>query len=361
MKIAFIIYGSLDTLSGGYLYDRKLVEHLIRCGDRVEMISLPWRDYARYARHLADNFSPGLLRRLEHLDVDVLLEDELNHPSLFWVNRRLKQRRVYPIVSLVHHLRSSELRPAWQNRFYNLVERLYLRSADGFVLNSRTTQAAVEALAGTGRLGVVAYPAADHLAPQIDADEIALRARQPNPVHLLFVGNLIRRKGLHTVLAALSRLPEEAFTLDVVGSMDMDVSYAAAIRRQVAELGLESAVHLHGALSDGELAAQFRRAQVLVLPSSYEGFGIVYLEGMGFGLPGIATTAGAAGEIISDGQTGFLIPPEDPQALAACLGRLAADRELLVRMSLAARQRYDLHPTWEQTADKIRDYLLTFA
>ena len=358
MDLGLIIYGGLDTLSGGYLYDRKLVEHLTRCGDGVELVSLPWRDYVR---HLADNLSPELLRRLERLDIDVLLEDELNHPSLIRVNRRLKLSGVYPIVSIVHHLRSSELRPTWQNRFYCWVECLYLRSADGFVFNSRTTQTAVEALAGPGRPVVVAYPAADHIDPRIDADEIARRARQSGPIHLLFVGNLIRRKGLHTVLAALSRLPEDAFTLDVVGSTHMDASYAAAIRRQIAELRLESTVHLHGALGEAELRAVFRRAQVLALPSSYEGFGIVYLEGMGFGLPAIATMAGAAGEIIDDGQTGFLIPPEDPLALAACLARLAADRELLMRMSLAARQRYDLHPTWEQTADKIRDYLLNFA
>jgi len=56
MKLGLIIYGSLDTLSGGYLYDRKLVEYLRRCGDTVEVISLPWRNYAR---HLADNLSPG--------------------------------------------------------------------------------------------------------------------------------------------------------------------------------------------------------------------------------------------------------------------------------------------------------------
>jgi glycosyltransferase involved in cell wall biosynthesis len=239
------------------------------------------------------------------------------------------------------------------------VERLYLGGVDGFVFNSRTTQAEVQAQAGSGRPAVVAYPAADHLAPQIGEDEIAQRARRPGPVNLLFVGNLIRRKGLHTILAALSKLPENTFILEVIGSMDVDVGYTAAIRRQVVGLGLEPAVRLHGVLDDAELRALFRRAHALVLPSSYEGFGIVYLEGMGFGLPSIATTAGAAGEIIDDGQTGFLIPPEDPQVLAACLRRLAADRELLARMSLGARRRYDLHPTWEQSVTKIRDYLLT--
>jgi len=205
----------------------------------------------------------------------------------------------------------------------------------------------------------VAYPAADHLAPQIEEKEVARRARQTGALRLLFVGNLIPRKGLHTLLAALASLPLADFTLEVVGSLSADLGYAAAIRHQIEALGLVSTVHLHGALEDAALVDQYHRAQVLVVPSSYEGFGIVYLEGMGFGLPCIGTTSGAAGEIIVDGQTGFLIPAEDPAALAGCLRRMAADRELLGSMSLAARQRYRAHPTWEQTTEKIRDYLRT--
>jgi glycosyltransferase involved in cell wall biosynthesis len=253
------------------------------------------------------------------------------------------------------------LRPAWQNRFYRRIEFAYLKSVDGFIFNSRTTQATVEALAGFGRPAVIAYPAADHLAPRIDKDEMIQRARRPGPVSLLFIGNLIRRKGLHTVLAALSRLPEKAFTLEVVGGLNMDKGYTAAVRRQIANLSLEPVVHLHGALDGAALKEHYRHAQVFVLPSSYEGFGLVYLEGLGFGLPGIATTAGAAGEIISDGETGFLIPPEEPEVLADRLRQLADDRELLVRMSLAARQRYKLFPTWEKTAEKIRYFLRTLA
>jgi glycosyltransferase involved in cell wall biosynthesis len=356
--VGLIIYGSLDTLSGGYLYDRKLVEYLRRCGDTVEILSLPWRNYAR---HLADNLSPGLLPRLERLDIDVLLEDELNHPSLIRLNRRLKRLDKFPVISIVHHLRSSELRPVWQNRFYRRVEFAYLNSVDGFIFNSRTTQATVEAMVGPGRPAVVAYPAADHLVPKIDKDEIFQRVLNSGPITLLFVGNLIRRKGLHTVLTALSRLPKKAFTLEVVGGLDMDKGYTAAIRRQIAHLGLEQVVHLHGALDGAALKEQYRHAQVFVLPSSYEGFGLVYLESLGFGLPVIATTAGAAGEIISDGQTGFLIPPEDPEVLADRLRQLSADRELLLRMSLVAHQRYKLFPTWEKTAEKIRYYLRTLA
>ena len=74
------------------------------------------------------------------------------------------------------------------------------------------------------------------------------------------------------------------------------------------------------------------------MPSSYEGFGIVYLEGMQFGLPAIAGTAGAAKEIITHGHNGFLVPPGNPEALAHHIELLIRDRELLLKMSLAAHQ-----------------------
>ena len=96
---------------------------------------------------------------------------------------------------------------------------------------------------------------------------------------------------------------------------------------------------------------------MLVVPSSYEGFGIVYLEGMGFGLPAIGTTAGAAGEIIDPGKTGYLIAPEDVKTLAGHLNSLATNRNLLLHLSINARERYLRQPLWTGAARNIRDFL----
>lgn len=368
MKIGLVIYGSLDTLSGGYLYDRKLVETLRRAGDEVEIISLPWRSYAR---HALDNLSLALLRRMQAGRYDVLLQDELNHPSLFWLNHQLASGAArLPLIAIVHHLRCSEQRPAWQNRLYRQVERAYLQRVDGYIFNSQTTRAAVaEALgvSGVDAPGVVAYPAADHLwlssgAPALSDAVLAARTAQPGPLRLLFVGNLIPRKGLHVLLAALDSLPPGLCCLDIVGRPDADPAYAAVIQRQIAASPrLPEAVRLLGRLDDAGLRGCLAGSHVLAAPSSYEGFGIVYLEGMAFGLPAIATTAGAAGEIITDGQTGFLVPPGDAAALAVRLAQLAADRTLLLRLSRGARQRYLAHPTWEQTGLQIRSLLTRMA
>ena len=80
MRIGLLIYGSLDTLSGGFLYDRKLVQYLLSHGDEVEVISVPWR---QYGRGLLDNLSPDLIQRLKLATFELLVQDELVHPSFF--------------------------------------------------------------------------------------------------------------------------------------------------------------------------------------------------------------------------------------------------------------------------------------
>lgn len=351
MRIGLVIYGSLEIVSGGYLYDRQLVERLRLAGDEVDVISLPWRSYAR---HLTDNRSAELLRRMQG-DYDVLLQDELNHPSLAWANGRLGPGRP-PIVAIVHHLRASEPRARWQNRLYGRVERCYLRSVDAFIYNSHTTRRAVEDLAGRTLPNIVAYPGGDRLLSLLSRPPAA-QSSDDGPLRLLFVGNLIPRKGLHVLLTALAWVKKE-WRLVVAGSPMVNTDYARQMRRMAGKAGMSELIAWRGSLSDAALAGEMAAADVLAVPSDYEGFGIVYLEGMGFGLPSLATTAGAAGEIITDSKTGYLIAPGDAAALAARIEALAADRELLARLSAAARQRYASHPTWATTTTAIRKFLV---
>jgi len=356
MKIGFVIYGSLDTLSGGYMYDRKLVEYLRAQGDTVEIISLPWRNYAA---HLGDNFwfrlwnsktrqqAVGLQR------FDILIQDELNHPSLIAANLG---KHPYPIVSLVHHLRCSELRPKWQNDLYRVVERKYLQGVDGFIFNSQTTKGVVNSLIGNRKPSVVAYPPTDRFGEAMPEEEIKRRATDV-PLKILFLGNIIERKGLHTLLQALFIIHHSSFIIDIVGSLTTDPNYAKQMQEFVTINGLSSVVNFHGALNNEPLKQKLKQAHVLIVPSSYEGFGIVYLEGMAFGLPAIGTTAGAASEIIEHEKTGYLIEPNDSASLATFISQLASDRSLLAKLSLNARARYTQQPAWIQTASDIRIFL----
>ncbi|MBI5052884.1 MAG: glycosyltransferase family 4 protein [Chloroflexi bacterium] len=397
MRIGLVIYNSLETVSGGYLYDRKLVEHLRKCGDEVEIISLPYRNYATHLTHNLQSLIPNLLH-VSHFDV--LLQDELNHPSLFFLNRFIRGR--YPIISIVHHLRISEQQPTdlsdksipTQNKvhagglrfalprfqspqflFYRIVERAYLNSVDGFVFNSEATKRVVESVIARSALcdeaiserdryrdcfaknarndaprSIVAYPSGDRFNSTLTPDHVRARAAQ-TPLKILFVGNLIPRKGLHTLLDALEKVSGN-WELVIVGNSNLDRRYAESIQRR-----LTPQMKMLGSLNDAQLTAQFANSHLLVVPSQYEGFGIVYLEGMGFGLPAIATTSGGAGEIITHGENGFLIERGDSESLARNLQSLISDCDLLIQMSLNALERFKKHPTWEESMGKAREFL----
>ena len=355
MKIGLIIYGSIDTISGGYLYDRKLVEHLRQQGDQVEILSLPRRNYAG---QLFDNISGSLRRRIEEGGFDLLIQDELNHPSLFWLNLGLKSQLHAPIVSIVHHLRCSEAHNRREKILYRWVERRYLQSVDAFIFNSAATRRAVEALAGVRTPSIIAHPAGDQLYPALTEAEVVSRARQTGPLRFLFLGNVIPRKGLHVLLAALDRIKDLDWTLWIAGDLSADPGYARSLKKQADRLELGDRVTLLGILGEDVLASRMRRSHLLVVSSFHEGFGIAYLEGMGFGLPAIATTSGGASEIITHGVNGFLAPPGDVDGLAAILRWVLEDRRLLVTLSLAALRRYTQQPTWEETSERIRGFLL---
>ncbi len=354
MRIGLIIYGSIDTRSGGYLYDRKLVAYLRAQGDEVNIISLPWQGYLR---HLAHNFDQSLKKRLEGLPVDFLLQDELNHPSLFLFNQLIRTRRRYPILSIVHHLRSNEEYPGFVRLGYRLVERAYLKGVDGFIFNSNTTRRSVESLLGRPAAGVVAYPAGDRFPTRDITESILLRTQKNEPLQLLFVGNLIRRKGLHVLIAALELVKEAPWNLEVVGRV-VDPAYEAEISYQIQRAGLSGRVNFLGELDDVEMPELFLKSHVLVAPSYYEGFGIVYLEGMAFGLPAIASSAGGAVEIVEDGVDGYLIDPGNVKRLASLIQKLCEDWEGLRQMSLQAFLRFRQFPSWDESAAKVRQFLL---
>jgi glycosyltransferase involved in cell wall biosynthesis len=194
------------------------------------------------------------------------------------------------------------------------------------------------------------------LNPQISEKDLENRALE-GPLRVLFLGNVIPRKGLHVALKALERLPLDQWTLIVIGDPRADPSYARAVSRQIEQAGLAANVQFAGVVPDRELSKHMKASHVLVMPSSYEGYGIAYAEAMGFGLPPIGTTSGAAGEIITHGRDGLLISPGDAIVLTSHLTELAQNRQRLLNMSLAARNRYQSLPTWTGSMNAIRTFL----
>jgi glycosyltransferase involved in cell wall biosynthesis len=357
MRLGLVIYGSLETPTGGYLYDRLLVEHLRRAGHTLRIFSMAWGGYPRL---VLENLNLRLVREIRRAELDALLEDELNHASLVGLNRLLR-RTGRPILSIVHHLRSAEP-GAWLPRSVaRAVERRYLTGVDAFIYNSEATREAVQALTGQDVPGVVAHPGGDRLGAGVQSAAIRVRALAEGPLQVIYVGAVTPRKGLHRLIEAMAALPAGMARLRVVGDLTRSAGYARQVRGQAERLGLDARVKFLGRLTDDELAACLATGHVLAVPSTLEGFGIAYLEGMAFGLPCLAASHGGAGEVVQDGVSGFLIDKDNPQALASRLRFLASDRENLARMGLAARRRFEQQPAWEESLERIQQFILEVA
>ena len=164
------------------------------------------------------------------------------------------------------------------------------------------------------------------------------------PARLGIIGRFSAQKRHSVLLEALTRLPPGSFSLSIVGGVDQ------ATQERVAALGLSSSVNWPGFVADK--AAIYRELDIVVAPAVDEGFGMTVVEAGAHGLPVIAARSGAFPEVVRDGETGLLVPPDDPEALAKALQRLIADTGLRERLGKAARTHVAASFTVEKMADR---------
>jgi glycosyltransferase involved in cell wall biosynthesis len=354
MRIGLVIYGRLDTLTGGYLYDRFLAEALCRRGHAVEVISLGKKPYAL---GLLDTLSRRLEARLADRPYDLLLQDELCHPSLFRLNRRHRVRRRTAIVGIVHQVLCRQPRCRPLNLAYRWAERHYLLSTDGLLFASRFNRDAVRHLINRDGPMLVAPPGGDRLGQIPSGRLIAERSRTAGPLELVFVGNLSPVKGLQVLLDTLSRLPWHMWRLTVAGSLSTNRRHARRILNGVARRGLASQVRFLGVADGEELRRVYSASQVFVMPFAHEGFGIAALEAMAFGLPVIGSSAGGVCEFVRHGENGFLVAADDHPAVRCHLELFYQDRARLAAMGRTALQTFSTHPTWNESMARACEFL----
>jgi glycosyltransferase involved in cell wall biosynthesis len=186
----------------------------------------------------------------------------------------------------------------------------------------------------------------------VGVDHTVFRPRpevEPVPGRIMVTSSSdVPLKGLVPLLEAVAKLrTERDIELVVIGNPRPDGRVARAIDR----LDLAPAVRCVSGISDDELARNYARAQVAVVPSLYEGFSLPAIEAMACGVALVATTGGALPEVVgNDGDTGLLVPPDDPGALAGAIARLLDDDGLRGRLGAAGRQRVLGRFTWPVTA-----------
>jgi len=354
MHLGLIIYENLNILTGGYLYNKILVAYLRQMGHQVDIISLPKR---RYARNLLDSLSHRLRSGLTQSRYDILLQDGLNHPSLFRINGWLQRTANFPIVAIVHQVLCIQPRSRLLNGFYRAIEQRYFQSVDAFIYNSQTTRRAVELLVDRPRPSIVASPAGNRLGYLKSNNLIESRAHESGPLRLIFVGNLLPHKGLAPLIKGLSNLSPHIYHLRVIGNLTMDRPYVRHVKKLMEDTKISPQVELTGPKDGAELAHLLAQSHLFIMPYSHEGFGMAHLEAMAFGLPVVGSSDGAVNEFVKQGKNGFLIKPHDFKSVNKYLSDLDHDRQRLSKMSHAALRTFNERPQWIDTVESIHGFI----
>jgi glycosyltransferase involved in cell wall biosynthesis len=330
-EIAFVVPGRLDQLTGGYLFDRRIVEGLRARGRVVRVI-----DLSAQGRNAGNAALAGLAEGTRTV-VDGLALANLAE----WVAAQARRLR---LIAFVHGplALETDLGPAAAKRAADR-EAWLLSQVRGVLCPSRATAAAVAGYGiSRGRIAVV-------------PPGTTKPARQPAPRRgrvraLLCVANLVPRKGHELLVAALARIRDLDWKIVCIGSLVRDPATVRLVRRRIAASGLGRRITLAGEYPPQRVGLAYRAADAFVLPSFHEGYGMVYAEAMVHGLPVIATTAGAIPETVP-ARAGLLVPPGDAAALARALRRVIAEPALAGGLAAAARAHGAHLPDWRQAAE----------
>jgi glycosyltransferase involved in cell wall biosynthesis len=334
---AFAVPGDLAIRTGGYAYNRRMISELGRLGWQIDVIDLgdgfPLPTDARRATAQAClvDIPKGRTVVIDGLALGALPE----------AASQLRTRNA--LVAVIHHPLAFETGLSAQHvKRLRASERDALAAVDAVVVTSAATRRClIEDYAVSAQRIFVAPPGTDPAAPaQGSTDGI---------VRLLSVGAVVPRKGFDVLIPAFGTLTELPWRLTIVGDRTRDRQAAAQLDTDIMRHRLGDRVAVLGEVTPQHLAELYLEADVFVLASRFEGYGMAYAEAIARGLPVIGTSAGAIPETVPPG-AGILVKPDDPPGLAVALRRIIEDPTERLRLGSAARTAAARLPTWQASA-----------
>jgi len=348
-----LIPGDLEIRTGGYGYDRRIIAGLRNLGWRVDVRRLddsfptPTPAARAHAAKVMADIPDGAVVLVDGLALGAL-PAEVEQEA-----RRLK------VVALVHHPLAEEtgIDPALAAEL-RISETNALAAVRAVVVTSRTTAVKLGEYGVTADQITVVEPGTDPAPLARGSRANALSAPSPQPsalssepfdVALLCVATLTPRKGYELLMSALAATPARNWHLTCAGSLDRDDRTVSRVREQVRDNGFEDRVSFVGDLDAAAVAVQYDRADVFVLPTLYEGYGMVVAEALARGLPIVSTATGAIRDLVGT-DAGIVVTPGDLSAFTDALSRVLGHADLRARLAAGAREVRQRLPTWDQSA-----------
>ena len=256
----------------------------------------------------------------------ILITDCDYHSSIFFVAPILKLFGI-KLVVILHHLTHLNAKSTLRKYFERVTEKIFLGIADKVMVIS---DAEVEEAT---RMGVAPYKI-HVVSPAFKKPKnIHYKINKSKTVSLLFVGTIYERKNVETLLMAVELLNVKNWHLIIAGSLNEKSDYGIKILNMIGDHSNKEKISILGRVTDSKLHDLYTSSDVFILPSTYEGFGLVALEAHAFGLPVIASNVGGIPEIVEDGKTGILFKTSDVRSCAQAIELLISND--LVRNSMS--------------------------
>ncbi len=330
----FAIPGDLQALTGGYAWDRRIIAELQALGLRVQVLPLS----PRFPEPDAEALEEARRRIASLPDGAVLLADGLAWGVLDTLAEKHAAR--LRIIALCHHPLALEsgLTPERAAALRRSETRV-LQAAAAVVVTSPATAATLVQEFGVAHERItVALPGTDPVPPAPCTGA---------PPVLLSLATLTPRKAHDVLIAALARVHDLPWHARFVGGTHFDPAWVDFLRAQVNSLGLAERIAFVG--STATPAQEYRQADLFVLPSRYEGYGMVFAEALAHGLPVVAARAGAVPDVVPQ-DAGLLVPVDDVDALAAALRHVLSEPTTRAALRAGALRAAARLPRWQDSA-----------
>ncbi|HEY5617251.1 MAG TPA: glycosyltransferase family 4 protein [Vicinamibacterales bacterium] len=357
-SIVLVAPGPLEVRTGGYIYDCRLVEGLRRQGWLVNVLELdasfpyPTPAALQHADRALAAIRPGSVAIVDSLALGAM-------PEL--ITREASRLR---LVALVHlPLAAAIGLDAETVARFEDGERRALRAVVLVVVTGRAALPLIATYGVAPSRVVVVEPGTDR-APLASGScnagpDVVAGVDRTRSLELLTVATLNPGKGHEMLLTALAAVRDVAWRLTCAGSLTRDAATVLRVRAAVETLGLGDRVSFTGDLDRHALAACYDRADLFVLATQQETYGMAVAEALAHGLPVVSTMTGAIPELVGE-DAGLVLPVGDAPALANALARVLRDDDLRVRLADGARRRRDQLPTWDETATRMAAALSPF-
>lgn len=338
--MALVTLGDPNTLTGGYLYHRRMADLAPRHNARIAFVSFPERPFPAAALDVL-----RVQRSIARTGAAAILLDSIAAAYFGpWPGFPRPDR---PLIGMLHQPPGGIDYGPPRSTVQAVLDRLTYRRAQRLLLASESLADELRASGYDPALLRVVPPGRDVAAAAGPPVENPRRGRR---AAFLCVGNWVERKGILVLLDAFAALPPDAATLHLAGDDRPEPDYAARVRARLAAPDLADRVIVHGPLPIERVAALYASVDAFVLPSLKEPYGTVYGEAMTYGLPVIGWDAGNLPYLAENGREGLIVPPGDVAGLTVALVRLADDADLRRRLGTAARERAMARPTWAASA-----------